>query len=129
MTESRKLSSPKSPITTISTLAVVVVVLVLLVLVVTFAVHRRLDLELRPETSEPDGVVDLAESVVVEVLPDGRLLVNQQTMAVEALLAHLAPILRRTPGKQVIVRPDPASRSRARRPRPRLHSGAVRRRC
>lgn len=77
-------------------------------LTTTFAATRGIDFALPKEEDNPP-VVEKEESVLIEILPDGNLLVDQEPMAREAVLDYLAPKLERNPRKPVIIRPDPSA--------------------
>ena len=91
---------PTSPMADIAFLLII-----FFMITVTFSTSKGLDLGL-PEDEEPREV-DLVESVLVEVLPDGGLRVDRKPMALAGLLPYLAPKLERDPQKPVILQPHP----------------------
>ena len=57
-----------------------------------------------------NGTVDPEESVDVHVQADGRLLVDGRAVALDELLAYIAPKIDQDPEKPVIVRTEPDAR-------------------
>lgn len=97
-----------SEIPTSSMADIAFLLVIYFMLTITFAATQGLDLSLPQETDEP-VVIDPVESVLVEVLGRGRLVVDGREMEIEGLLPYLQPKLRRNPNKPVIVRPAPGA--------------------
>lgn len=93
-----------SEIPTSSMADIAFLLVIYFMLTITFAATQGLDLSLPRETEEP-VVIDPVESVLVEVLGRGHLVVDGREMGLWGLLPYLAPKLRRNPAKPVIVRP------------------------
>ena len=74
----------------------------------TFTATRGLDFALPKEDDAPP-VVEKEESVLIEIRPDGGLVVDQKTMRLEDVIDYLKPKLERNPLKPVIIQPDPQS--------------------
>ena len=74
----------------------------------TFTATRGLDFALPKEDDAPP-VVEKEESVLIEIRPDGSLVVDQRPMPLEDIVDYLAPKLERNPLKPVIIQPDPQS--------------------
>ncbi len=74
----------------------------------TFTATRGLDFAL-PEDDDSPPVVEKEESVLVEVLPSGEYIVDQQPMLLGDIIEYLKPKLDANPKKPVIIRPDPQS--------------------
>ena len=91
---------PTSPMADIAFLLVIY-----FMVTVTFAVSKGLDFSL-PEDAPP-AVIDPVESVLVEVVAGGGLIVDRRPMTPAQLLPYLAPKLRRNPTKPVILRTHP----------------------
>lgn len=72
----------------------------------TFAATRGLDWAL-PQEDENTPEVEKEEAVLIEILPSGELLVDQDSMKKEAIMDYLLPKLERNPKKPVIIQPDP----------------------
>ena len=72
----------------------------------TFAATRGLDWALPQEEDTPPQV-EKEEAVLIEILPSGELLVDQQSMDESEIMDYLLPKLERNPQKPVIIKPDP----------------------
>ena len=77
-------------------------------LTTTFAATRGLDFAL-PKDDDAPPVIEPEESVLVEILPNGSLMVDARPMAIGEILEYLKPKLDNNPKKPVIIKPDPAS--------------------
>jgi len=87
------------------TMADVSFLLVIFFVVTTiFSVTKGLDY--RPSTEEP-VTVELQKAIDIEVLADGRLVVDGESLSLDALLPRLKEKLEIEPGKPVILRSDP----------------------
>ncbi len=74
----------------------------------TFTATRGLDFAL-PEDDDTPPVIEKEDSVLVEIMPSGELLVDQKPMRLPELIPYLQPKLEVNPLKPVIIRPDPAT--------------------
>ncbi|HSL84529.1 MAG TPA: biopolymer transporter ExbD [Thermoanaerobaculia bacterium] len=74
----------------------------------TFAATQGLDFQL-PKEQDDTPLVEKEESVLIEIMPGGQILVDSRPMELEAILDYLKPRLERNPLKPVIIRPDPDS--------------------
>lgn len=74
----------------------------------TFAATRGLDFAL-PKDDDSPPIVEKEDSVLIEVEPDGRYLVDQKEMQLSELFDYLKPKLEANPKKPVILRPQPNS--------------------
>ena len=72
----------------------------------TFAATRGLDFSLPKDDDQPP-VVEKEDSVLVEILPNGSLLVDQKPLGLEEILGYLSPKLKDNPKKPVIIKPNP----------------------
>jgi len=72
----------------------------------TFAATRGLDFSL-PQDDESQPLVEKEESVLIEIHPGGRLVVDGSNLELDEILDYLKPKLERNPMKPVIIRPDP----------------------
>ncbi len=77
--------------------------IVFFMVTVTFAASKGLDFKMPAE--DESHFVDPVESVLVEIQPDARLLVDRRPLEIDELLSYLAPKLRDNPSKPVIIRP------------------------
>ncbi len=94
-------------IPTSSTSDIAFLLLVFFMLTSTFA--TRFGLDFAPEDPGPPPTVVKQAAILVEILPDASLLVDHRPATPDTLLARLAPTLRGTPSKPVIVHPSPVS--------------------
>ncbi len=74
----------------------------------TFTATRGLDFAL-PEDDDSPPVVEKEDSVLIEILPSGEYVVDQQPMQLSGIIDYLKPKLDANPKKPVIIRPDPQS--------------------
>jgi biopolymer transport protein ExbD len=74
----------------------------------TFTATRGLDFAL-PEDDDTPPVIEKEDSVLIEIMPGGDLLVDQRPMQLSELLDSLRVKLETNPKKPVIIRPDPSS--------------------
>ena len=74
----------------------------------TFTATRGLDFAL-PEEDDTPPVIEKEDSVLIEIMPSGELLVDQRSMPLGEVLDYLRPKLEINPKKPVIIRPDPSS--------------------
>ena len=74
----------------------------------TFAATRGLDFSL-PQEEDDTPLVDKEESVLIEIMPGGALMVDGKSMELDQVLDYLKPKLERNPMKPVIIRPDQAA--------------------
>ncbi len=72
----------------------------------TFAATRGLDWALPQEEDTPPEV-EKEEAVLIEILPSGELMVDQNPMEKSEIMDYLLPKLERNPQKPVIIKPDP----------------------
>jgi biopolymer transport protein ExbD len=70
----------------------------------TFAATRGLDFSL-PQDDESQPLVEKEESVLIEIHPGGRLVVDGSNLELDEILDYLKPKLERNPMKPVIIRP------------------------
>lgn len=74
----------------------------------TFTATRGLDFAL-PEDDDTPPVIEKEDSVLIEILPSGDLVVDQNPMRLDEVIEYLKPKLDANPKKPVIIRPDPGS--------------------
>ena len=74
----------------------------------TFTATRGLDFAL-PEDDDTPPVIEKEDSVLIEILPGGDLLVDARPMFLSEVIDYLRPKLEANPKKPVILRPDPSS--------------------
>ncbi len=98
-------NKPEDEIPT-STMADIAFLLIIYFMVTTtFAATRGLDFSLPKDDDQPP-VVEKEDSVLVEILPNGDLLVDQKPMEQGDILEYLKPKLENNPKKPVIIKPD-----------------------
>ena len=102
---SRSRNQIRDDIPTSSMADIAFLLVVFFMITLTFATQKGLDFGLPPE--EDSEVIDPVESVLVEVLADGRLQIDRQPTTLPALLSDLHPKLRLNPRKPVIVKTSP----------------------
>lgn len=94
--------SDEIPTSSMADIAFLLIVYFMLTL--SFAISKGLDFKV-PQEDERQ-VIDPVESVLVEILADSQLRVDGLSLPREGLLAYLQPILRASPDKPVILKPD-----------------------
>jgi biopolymer transport protein ExbD len=99
-------TEPEIPTASMADIAFLLIVYFMLT--TTFAATRGLDFAL-PKDDETPPVVEKQESVLVEIRPNGQLVVDQKPMEREDILEYLRPKLENNPKKPVIIKPDPAA--------------------
>lgn len=92
-----------------SSMADIAFLLIIYFMVTTvFTATRGLDFAL-PEEDDNPPEIEKEDSVLIEILPNGDFMVDQQPMAMNAILDYLRPKLDVNPKKPVIIRPEPDS--------------------
>lgn len=99
---------PSDEIPTSSMADVAFLLVVYFMIMLTLTATQGLDMSFAPEDDNL-VTVDPVESVLVEIRPDGALMVDQKPLPLTELLAYLAPRLAQNPDKPVILKPDPQS--------------------
>lgn len=97
---------PDDEIPTSSMADIAFLLIVYFMVTTTFAATRGLDFSLPKDDDQPP-VVEKEDSVLVEVLPNGSLLVDQKPMEPVDVLGYLQPKLENNPKKPVIIKPSP----------------------
>lgn len=100
----KRLERPSDEIPTSSMADIAFLLIIYFMITMTLTTTRGLDFAMPPEEH---GVVDPVESILVEIEPGGRLVVDGQPCELARLIDLLAPKLERAPHKPVIVRPAP----------------------
>lgn len=99
---------PDDEIPTSSMADIAFLLIVFFMVTTTFTATRGLDFAL-PEDDDDPPVVEKEESVLVEIMPGGELIVDQDPMQLHEIIPYLKPKLERNPKKPVIIRPDIAT--------------------
>ena len=99
-------NKPDDEIPTSSMADIAFLLIIYFMVTTTFAATRGLDFSLPKDDDQPP-VVEKEDSVLVEVLPNGSLLVDQKPMELTDVLDYLQPKLENNPKKPVIIKPDP----------------------
>lgn len=95
---------PEIPTSSMADIAFLLIVYFMLT--TTFATTRGLDFAL-PKDEDAPPVVEKEESVLIDIQPNGQLIVDQKPMELEDILDYLEPKLRNNPRKPVIIKPNP----------------------
>ena len=103
-----KITRPDDEIPTSSMADIAFLLIIYFMVTATFAATRGLDFAL-PKDDDTPPVVEKEDSVLIEIQPDGRLVVDQKPMEGSEILEYLEPKLQRNPKKPVIIRPMPES--------------------
>ncbi|MCG8456157.1 MAG: biopolymer transporter ExbD [Holophagales bacterium] len=96
---------PDDDIPTSSMADIAFLLIVYFMVTTTFAATRGLDFSL-PKDDDTPPIVEKQESVLVEILPSGDLLVDQKPMESAEIIEYLEPKLERDFKKPVIIKPD-----------------------
>lgn len=96
---------PDDEIPTSSMADIAFLLIVFFMVTTTFTATRGLDFAL-PEDDDNPPVVEKEESVLIEIRPNGQLVVDQDPMQLPEIIPYLKPKLERNPKKPVIIRPD-----------------------
>ena len=100
--------APNDEIPTSSMADIAFLLIIYFMVTTTFAATRGLDFAL-PEEDDNPPIVEKEDSVLIEIQPNGDLIVDQRPMRLEEIIPYLEPKLVNNPKKPVIIRPDPAS--------------------
>lgn len=74
----------------------------------TFTATRGLDFSPPKEDDNPP-LIEKEDSVLIEILSSGDLVVDQKPMRLDEIIPYLKPKLARNPTKPVIIRPEPSA--------------------
>ncbi|MEM8997553.1 MAG: biopolymer transporter ExbD [Acidobacteriota bacterium] len=99
---------PDDEIPTSSMADIAFLLIIYFMVTTTFAATRGLDFSLPKEDDQPP-IVEKEDSVLIEILPNGDLLVDQKPMGSEEIIEYLKPKLQNNPKKPVIIKPQPES--------------------
>ena len=103
-----KQNRPDDEIPTSSMADIAFLLIVYFMVTTTFAATRGLDFSLPKDDDQPP-VVEKEDSVLIEILPNGDLLVDQKPMEPGDVIGYLKPKLQNNPKKPVIIKPQPES--------------------
>jgi biopolymer transport protein ExbD/biopolymer transport protein TolR len=101
-----RVNKPDDEIPTSSMADIAFLLIVYFMVTTTFAATRGLDFSLPKEDDQPP-IVEKEESVLIDITPQGTLLVDQDPMEAGDILGYLKPKLERNPKKPVIIKPQP----------------------
>ncbi len=101
-----KVTRPSDEIPTSSMADIAFLLIVYFMVTTTFAATRGLDFAL-PKDDDTPPIVEKEDSVLIDIQPDGRLVVDQKLMELTEILEYLEPKLKNNPKKPVIIRPQP----------------------
>lgn len=99
---------PDDEIPTSSMADIAFLLIIYFMVTTTFAATRGLDFSLPKDDDQPP-IVEKEDSVLIEVLPNGDLLVDQKPMSPGEIVGYLKPKLQNNPKKPVIIKPQPES--------------------
>ena len=97
---------PDEEIPTSSMADIAFLLIVYFMVTTTFAATRGLDFAL-PKDDDTPPIVEKEDSVLIEIQPDGTLIVDQKTKQLDEILEYLKPKLEANAKKPVIIRPLP----------------------
>jgi biopolymer transport protein ExbD len=106
MKVAKKKLSDEIPTSSMADIAFLLIVYFMVTM--TFTATRGLDFAL-PEEDDTPPLIEKEDSVLIEIMPGGAILVDQRPMEVSEILDYLRPKLEVNPKKPVIIKPDPAS--------------------
>ncbi len=101
-----KVQRPSDEIPTSSMADIAFLLIVYFMVTTTFAATRGLDFSL-PKDDDTPPVVEKEDAVLIDIQPDGRLIVDQKQMELNEILEYLGPKLQNNPKKPVIIKPQP----------------------
>ena len=101
-----KVQRPSDEIPTSSMADIAFLLIVYFMVTTTFAATRGLDFAL-PKDDDTPPIVEKEDSVLIEIQPDGHLVVDQKPMELGEILEYLEPKLQNNPKKPVIIKPAP----------------------
>lgn len=97
---------PDEEIPTSSMADIAFLLIIYFMVTTTFAATRGLDFRL-PKDDDKPPVIEKEEAVLIEVQPNGQLLVDGKSLQLDKLLDYLKDKLERYPKKPVILKPNP----------------------
>ena len=97
---------PDDTIPTSSMADIAFLLIVYFMVTTTFAATRGLDFAL-PKDDDTPPVIEKEDSVLIDIQPNGQLLVDQSPMEVTDIFEYLKPKIERNPKKPVIIKPHP----------------------
>lgn len=95
---------PGDEIPTSSMADIAFLLIIYFMVTTTFAATRGLDFAL-PKDDDTPPVIEKEDSVLIEIQPNGQLMVDQKPMGLDEILEYLEPKLRNNPKKPVILKP------------------------
>ena len=101
-----KVTRPSDEIPTSSMADIAFLLIVYFMVTTTFAATRGLDFAL-PKDDDTPPIVEKEDAVLIDIQPDGRLIVDQKPMELNEILEYLDPKLKNNPKKPVIIKPQP----------------------
>lgn len=103
-----KQKKPDDEIPTSSMADIAFLLIIYFMVTTTFAATRGLDFAL-PKDDDTPPIVEKEDSVLIDIQPNGQILVDQKPMELDEILEYLEPKLKRNPKKPVIIKPQPDS--------------------
>lgn len=101
-----KVKRPDDTIPTSSMADIAFLLIVYFMVTTTFAATRGLDFAL-PKDDDTPPVIEKEDSVLIDIQPNGQLIVDQNPMELEDIFDYLKPKLIPNPKKPVIIKPHP----------------------
>jgi biopolymer transport protein ExbD len=101
-----KTKRPDDTIPTSSMADIAFLLIVYFMVTTTFAATRGLDFAL-PKDDETPPIIEKEDSVLIEILVSGQLMVDQTPMELGDIFDYLKPKLIPNPKKPVIIKPNP----------------------
>ena len=99
---------PSDEIPTSSMADIAFLLIIYFMITSSFTATRGLDFAPPKEDDNPP-VIEKEDSVLIEILTSGDLLVDSRPMLLDDVIDYLKPKLERNPEKPVIIRPEPSA--------------------
>ena len=99
---------PSDEIPTSSMADIAFLLIIYFMITTSFSATRGLDFA-PPKDDDNPPVIEKEDSVLIEITPNGDLIVDQRPMRLDEIIDYLKPKLERNPEKPVIIRPDAAA--------------------
>ena len=99
-----QIKRPDDTIPTSSMADIAFLLIIYFMVTTTFAATRGLDFAL-PKDDDSPPVIEKEDSVLIEIQPNGQLMVDGSPKELDEILEYLEPKLQRNPKKPVIIKP------------------------
>jgi biopolymer transport protein ExbD len=99
-----QIKRPDDTIPTSSMADIAFLLIIYFMVTTTFAATRGLDFAL-PKDDDSPPIIEKEDSVLIEIQPNGQLMVDGSPKELDEILDYLEPKLQRNPKKPVIIKP------------------------